>query len=104
MKVLDRYIGSEMLQLVAVGILSLLGMFFLTREYQSLLHGVAQMGLIPSLAFYTMAMHLPEAIVDALPAAIFIATLLVLYRRCVDCEIVALLAAGISYRRILAVP
>lgn len=102
-KLLDSYLLGEQLHLTYIFILTLLGMFFGTNEIRSIIRQIVEVGMPAKIAIYIMAMRIPEGIVECLPAAVLMATLLVLHRMCLDSEIIALQACGISLRRILGV-
>ncbi len=100
---LTSYLLGEQLRYTYIFILTLLGLFFATSEISSIIRKIAEAGIQLKTALYIVAMHLPGGIVDCLPAAVLIATLLVLHRMCVDSEMVALLTSGISFPRIVSV-
>ncbi len=102
-KLLDLYIMREQLHFTYVFILTLLGMFFGTNEIREIIRQIAEMGMPSKTALYIMAMNIPAGLVDCLPAAVLMSTLLVLHRMCTDHEIVALQTCGISFFRIISV-
>lgn len=101
MTLFDRYVIRETLQVLLIGTLSIIGIFFGTAEFTNVLTMMNQTGLPLHTVFSIMLLQLPTGLVFCLPAGVVVSVMLVLLRQNKDCEVVALQLAGIPLRRVL---
>lgn len=102
MKILDKHVIGEALQILVIGTLGILGVFFGTIEFSHVLQLLNQFGLPPSAVLSVMLLQLPTGMTYCMPAGVMIAALLCMGRQQHDSEIIALQVSGISMRRIIA--
>lgn len=101
MKLLDRYIVAESLQLLLIGAVVILGVFFGTVEFQNCLNLMNAFGLPLQTVLSVTMLQIPTGIVYCLPAGVLVATMFLLIRQHNDSEIIALEVSGVPLRRIM---
>ncbi|MBK9142790.1 MAG: LptF/LptG family permease [Candidatus Melainabacteria bacterium] len=101
MKLLDRYIVAESLQLLLIGAVVILGVFFGTVEFQNCLNLMNAFGLPLQTVLSVTMLQMPTGIVYCLPAGVLVATMFLLIRQHNDSEIIALEVSGVPLRRIM---
>lgn len=102
MKLLDRHIISEFAQILTVGTLVIVGIFFGTVEFKYCLDLAADIGIPLVNVLTVMVLQLPTGIMFCLPAGVLLSVMYVLIRKHQDSEIVALQAAGVPFWRVMA--
>lgn len=101
-KILDRYVLLEALQVLMVGSLSILGIFFGTVECQNIINMLNIYGLPVNTVLSVMLLQLPTGMTYCLPAGVLVATIFIMIRQQNDSEILALQICGVSLFRRLA--
>ncbi len=101
MKLYDRYIMLETLQVLAVGTLAILGIFYGTAEFKNVLDMMTASGLSLQTVMTIMVLQLPTGMVYCLPSGVVMAVMLVLIRSSRDCEVMALQLLGVPLLRVL---
>ncbi|MBX3076105.1 LptF/LptG family permease [Candidatus Obscuribacterales bacterium] len=101
MKLFDRYLIGEAMQVLIVGSLCVIGIFFGTIEFQRVMDLLNQFGLPPNTVLSIMMLQLPTGIAYCLPAGVLIATLVTLARQHNDSEFLALQVSGVPTRRLV---
>ncbi len=102
MKLYDRYIMLETLQVLAVGTFAILGIFYGTAEFKNVIDMMTASGLSLQTVMTIMALQLPTGMVYCLPSGVVMAVMLVLIRSSRDCEVMALQLLGVPLLRVLA--
>lgn len=102
MKLYDRYIMLETLQVLAVGTFAILGIFYGTAEFKNVIDMTTASGLSLQTVMTIMALQLPTGMVYCLPSGVVMAVMLVLIRSSRDCEVMALQLLGVPLLRVLA--
>jgi lipopolysaccharide export system permease protein len=102
MTLFDRYVFWETLQLLTVGTLVILGIFFGTVEFTNVMEMMSKSGMPLQTVLVVMALQLPTGMSYCLPAGVVVSIMLVLARASRDSEIVALQLLGVSLLRIVA--
>lgn len=102
MKLLDRYIFKESIQLLVIGSMTILGIFFGTAEFQTYMNMMNDFGFPFSVVLSVMFLQIPTGISFCLPAGVLFSTMFLLIRQQDDSEILALQVSGVSMRRIMA--
>lgn len=102
MTLFDRYVFWETLQILTVGTLAILGIFFGTVEFQNVMEMMSKAGMPLQTVLTIMALQMPTGMSYCLPAGVVVAIMLVLTRASRDCEIVALQLLGVPLLRVLA--
>jgi lipopolysaccharide export system permease protein len=100
-KLLDRYIAIQFVEILALGTLLIAGIFFGTYEFKRILSLMFECGIPWQSGLMTTALQLPYTCVYCLPAGVLISTMYVLLRQGMDSEIVVLRTTGVSLGRIL---
>ncbi|HTS11877.1 MAG TPA: LPS export ABC transporter permease LptF [Candidatus Limnocylindrales bacterium] len=100
MRLLDRYIGSEVASHAALGLAVFTFVFFIPQLVRLMDLVVRHSGGIGTVALLFLCL-LPPVLVFAIPMAVLVGVLIGLGRLSADSEIVALHASGISLRRLL---
>lgn len=98
--IIQRYIGREIL-LATLAITLVLLLIGISNQFVVYLADAAKGDLSPSLVFQVVAMHLPSLLGLLLPLALFFGIMLALSRLYAESELTALLACGMSYKRLL---
>lgn len=101
MKLYDRYIMLETLQVLTVGTFAILGIFYGTAEFKNVLDMMTASGLSLHTVLTIMALQLPTGMVYSLPSGVVMAVMLVLIRSSRDCEVMALQLLGVPLLRVL---
>lgn len=101
MKLYDRYIMLETLQVLAVGTFAILGIFYGTAEFKNVIDMMTASGLSLQTVMTIMALQLPTGMVYCLPSGVVMAVMLVLIRSSRDCEVMALQLLGVPLLRVL---
>lgn len=102
MKLYDRYIMIETIQVLTVGTFAILGLFYGTTEFKNVIDMMTQSGLSLQTVLTIMALQLPTGVVYCLPSGVLMAVMLVLIRSSRDCEVMALQLLGVPLLRVLA--
>ena len=103
MKILDRFIGSELIAPFIFGVAAFTSIFF-AGQYLLKLTSQVLSGTPVMTAIILLALYLPGVVVFTLPMAALLAVLIAFSRLSGESEIVALYASGISiYRTIVPV-
>lgn len=102
MKVLDRYVLIEFAKVITVAILTIIGIFFGTIEFQHVVEVMSKLGLPWDTLVLVDMLQLPLSIIYSLPAAVVFGAALVWIRQHQSSEILALQICGVSKVRILA--
>lgn len=102
MKLLDRYVFTESIQLLVIGSMTILGIFFGTAEFQTYMNMMNDFGFPFSVVLSVMFLQIPTGISFCLPAGVLFSTMFLLIRQQDDSEILALLVSGVSMKRIMA--
>lgn len=97
---LDRDTIVEFVQVLTVGTLAVLGIFFGTVEFKNMLDTVTMFGIPIPTVFSIWLLQIPTGAMYALPAGILISSIIVLMRKQRDSEMVALRTLGVSRLRI----
>lgn len=97
----DFFVLRECLQILTVGTLSIVGIFFGTVEFKRAIELMGDFGMAPLTVLQVMLLQIPTGAIYCLPAGVVISTILVLIRMQRDSEIVALQACGVSFARIM---
>jgi lipopolysaccharide export system permease protein len=101
MKILDRFIGAEMVLPFFFGVAAFTSIFFAGQNLLKLTSQVLN-GLPVSTAIELVVLNLPSVIVYTLPMSALLAVLIVFSRMSNDSEITALYASGVSIYRAIA--
>ncbi len=101
MTLFDRYVVRETLQVLLIGTLAIIGIFFGTAEFTNVLNLMNETGLPLHTVFSVMLLQLPTGLIFCMPAGVVVAVMLVLQRQNRDSEVVALQLQGIPLRRVL---
>ncbi|MGD9682665.1 MAG: LptF/LptG family permease, partial [Candidatus Obscuribacterales bacterium] len=101
MRLLDRYIVAESMQLLLIGAVVILGVFFGTVEFQNCLDMMNAFGLPLQTVLSVTLLQMPTGIVYCLPAGVLVATMFLLIRQHNDSEIIALEVSGVPLSRIM---
>ncbi|CAN5520699.1 hypothetical protein BH11CYA1_BH11CYA1_03280 [soil metagenome] len=102
MTLFDRYVFFETIQLLGVGTLAILGIFFGTVEFQNVMEMMSKAGMPLQTVLTVMVLQLPTGMAYCLPAGVVVAIMLVLARASRDSEVVALQLLGVPLLRVLA--
>lgn len=97
----DFFVLRECLQILTVGTLSIVGIFFGTVEFKRAIELMGDFGMAPLTVLQVMVLQIPTGATYCLPAGVVISTILVLIRMQRDSEILALQACGVSFARIM---
>lgn len=97
----DRYVLLETLQILILGTLSIIGIFFGTAEFQHMLEMMGQIGIPINTVLTIMMLQLPSGMSYCLPGGVVVAVMLVLSRCSRDNEILAMQVLGTRFRRVL---
>jgi len=100
-KPFDFFVLRECMQILTVGTLSIVGIFFGTVEFKRAIELMGDFGMAPLTVLQVMVLQIPTGATYCLPAGVVISTILVLIRMQRDSEILALQACGISFARIM---
>ena len=101
MKLLDRYVFIESIQLLLIGSVIILGIFFGTSEFQKYLNMMNDFGFPLEVVLSVILLQIPNGICFCLPAGVLFSTMFLLIRQQDDSEILALQVAGIRLERIM---
>jgi lipopolysaccharide export LptBFGC system permease protein LptF len=99
MKVLDRQIIIEFCQVLTVGTLSILGIFFGTLEFKNMITLMQQFDVPVPAVMSIWLLQIPTGWAYAMPAGLMISTMFVILRQQRDSELVALQTLGVSRLR-----
>jgi lipopolysaccharide export LptBFGC system permease protein LptF len=101
---LDRYIFCEFVQVMLVGSVIVLGVWFTTDELQMIFSLITTAGVSFEDAMLLLVLHLPKVIAFNMPAAVCIGAVLIFSRLARDSELTTLRLSGVSVQRILLTP
>jgi len=101
MRILDKYLIGEAFQILLIGAVCVLGVFFCTAEFQNVMDLLNQFGLPLDRILSVMMLQLPTGMAYCLPAGVLLAVLVCTERLQRDSEILAMQVAGVSLKRII---
>lgn len=101
MKLVDRYLGSELVRAVLGGVVLFWGVLFCIYELQHLIKFLVRKGYPPEVVGKLFIYYLPQDLGWVLPIAVIFGVILAIGRLSGDGELVAMQAAGISFRRMM---
>jgi lipopolysaccharide export LptBFGC system permease protein LptF len=101
MSILDRFIMIEFFQVLAIGTLAILGVFFGAVEFQGALNLLGTFEVPLHTLIMVMLLQIPTGALYTLPAGLLFSTMFVLIRLNRDFELTALRTLGISLQRIM---
>ena len=102
MKLVDRYVLSELLRAVLGGLVLFVGVVICIYELQQLIRLLVRQGYPPAAAGQVFLYHLPQVAGWVLPIAVIFGVIMAIGRLSSDGELIAMHAGGVSFRRILA--
>lgn len=104
MKILDRFVGFELVAPFIFGVAAFTSIFFAGSKLLELTQIVLQQGLSVVTAVELVLLSIPAMVVFTLPMACLVTVLVAFGRLSMDSEIVALYASGVSlYRTVVPV-
>ena len=104
MKILYKFIGTQLLWPFLFGVAAFTSIFFAGQHLLELSQLVLQQGLSALTALELVLLYLPSVIVFTLPMACLVAVLVAFSRMSMESEVVALYASGVSlYRAVIPV-
>ena len=101
LKVIDSSTISESTLIMLAGGLLIGGIFLGTSEFKHVLGLICDVGMPTGLALSISLLQMPGTVVWVMPAAVIVSTALILLRRNLDFELIALATCGISPLRSL---
>lgn len=101
MTLFDRQVLIEVMQMLLVGTLAIIGIFFGTVEFQHALEMMGQVGMPIQTVLTIMMLQLPTGLAFCMPGGIVVASLLVLLRCSKENEVLAMQMVGTPTLRIL---
>lgn len=102
MKLVDRYVLSELVRAVIGGLVLFVGVVVCIYELQQLIRLLVRQGYPPAAALQVFMYHLPQVVGWVLPVAVIFGVIMAVGRLSSDGELIAMHAGGVSFRRILA--
>jgi lipopolysaccharide export system permease protein len=100
-KLVDRYLTSELLRAVLGGIVLFWGVLFCVFELQHLIKFLVRKGYPPEAVGKLFIYYLPQDLGWVLPIAVIFGVILAIGRLSGDGELIAMHAGGISFRRMM---
>ncbi len=102
MKLVDRYVLSELIRGVVGGLVLFVGVVICIYELQQLIRLLVRQGYPPAAALQAFTYHLPQVVGWVLPVAVSFGVVMAIGRLSSDGELIAMHAGGVSFRRVLA--
>ncbi len=99
--IIDRYILSEIVKFLGMGILLIAGVFFATAEFRNVLNLICDIGINPMTALSITALQLPNTFVYCLPAGIILSSCLIILKLSQERNLIAVTLTGSHQARVL---
>ena len=100
MKVLDKYISKQVIELFLMGVFVFTTIIFASDTFITLIKQIAKFGIPFKVAFIIILLNLPSVIVMTIPMGVLLSTVMTLNRLSLSSEITVMRACGISLSRI----
>lgn len=99
-KILDRYISKQVIEMFLMGVFVFTTIIFASDTFITLIKQIAKFGIPFKVAFIMILLNLPSVIVMTIPMGVLLATVMTLNRLSLSSEITVMRACGIGLNRI----
>lgn len=100
LKILDRYILKQLIEVFILGVVVFTSIIFASDTFISLIKQISMYGMPLKLAFMLILLNLPSVIVMTIPMSVLFSTVLTVNKMCLQSEITVLKACSIGIKRI----
>ena len=100
MKLLDRYILKQVIEMFIMGVLVFTSIIFASDTFITLIKQISMYGIPFRIAFLIIILHLPSVFVMTIPMGVLLATVMTLNGLSLSSEITVMRACGIGLNRI----
>ena len=100
MKLLDKYILKQIIEMFVMGVLIFTSIIFASDTFITLIKQISMYGIPFKIAFLIIILHLPSVFVMTIPMGVLLATVLTLNSLSLNSEITVMRACGIGINRI----
>ena len=100
LKILDKYILKQVIEVFILGIVVFTSIIFASDTFISLIKQISTYGMPVKIAFMIILLNLPSVIVMTIPMSVLFATVMTINKMCLQSEITILKACSISVKRI----
>ncbi len=100
MKLLDKYILKQVIEMFLMGVLVFTSIIFASDTFITLIKQISMYGIPFKIAFLIILLHLPSVFVMTIPMGVLLATVMTLNSLSLSSEITVMRACGIGINRI----
>ena len=100
MKLLDKYILKQVIEMFIMGVLVFTSIIFASDTFITLIRQISMYGIPLKIAFLMIILHLPAVFVMTIPMGVLLATVMTLNGLSLSSEITVMRACGLSINRI----
>ena len=100
MKLLDKYILKQVIEMFIMGVLVFTSIIFASDTFITLIRQISMYGIPFKIAFLMIILHLPSVFVMTIPMGVLLATVMTLNGLSLSSEITVMRACGLSINRI----
>ena len=100
MKLLDKYILKQVIEMFIMGVLVFTSIIFASDTFITLIKQISMYGIPFKIAFLIIILHLPSVFVMTIPMGVLLATVMTLNGLSLSSEITVMRACGIGINRI----
>lgn len=100
MKLLDKYILKQIIEMFVMGVLIFTSIIFASDTFITLIKQISMYGIPFKIAFLIIILHLPSVFVMTIPMGVLLATVMTLNSLSLNSEITVMRACGIGINRI----
>lgn len=97
---LDKYILKQVIEVFILGVVVFTSIIFASDTFISLIKQISNYGMPMNIAFMIILLNLPSVIVMTIPMSVLFSTVMTVNKLCLQSEITAMKACGISVKRI----
>lgn len=97
---LDKYVLKQIFEIFVLGVVVFTSIIFASDTFISLIKQISMYGMPLKIAFMLILLNLPAVIVMTIPMSVLFSTVMTVNKLCLQSEITAMKACGISIKRI----
>lgn len=98
--ILDKYILKQIIEVFILGIVVFTSIIFASDTFISLIKQISDYGMPIKIALMIILLNLPSVIVMTIPMSVLFSTVMTINKLCLQSEITAMKACGISIKRV----
>ena len=99
-KLLDRYILKQVIEMFIMGVLVFTSIIFASDTFMTLIKQIAKYGIPFKIAFILVILSLPSIFVMTIPMGVLLSTVMTLNKLSLASELTVMRACGIGFNRI----